>query len=614
MKRFWVWAVAIAVIGAGIWVGLRLAEQPSNAAVSSLLPRGTIAFVHLPDFNATITQWHHSDIYRIYREPAVQDFLQKPRSRATKRKTVSATVSEIQELDPKDAFLALTSLANDKPKMVAGFRFRSSAETANRVIADWRTKIKGGAQPETVTYQQHRIEVVSQPTFPLATVQDRDWFFASNDIEELKQILDRADGRNKDRKSLLRTDAVFKEAMHAMPSSYALLFYLQPKTFSDRIAAVRSALAPSGMQNRPSVIEQIHSICATTRFDDGKLHDVIFLGMPRQEENARLTRSSLTLGTRATFLYLASLINFSKQAALFSPKGGANFLGARVGKIANALADAGIAADDWKLAFSPEAGILADWSQDVRWPSLIASVPVKDRAHAKKITEALTHGMDEDAVWEETDQNGVHYWSMQTQPTLLSVRPVIALSNQVLIAGLDEASVQAAIERSEKDQSELASSDTYKHAAHAIPAPTNFFTYLDLGVLYARLDATLRPMLMIVGPFVPTINDYVDLSKLPPAEAITKHLSPIVCSQRYAGKGYIAESIGPITLNQAGIGVGLLAGLGALSYQRSGLGALSGLGFPGSTTPPASPSPSARSAKTPSAGPKAASPAPSDTP
>src|SRR5207237_8184575 len=110
---------------------------------------------------------------------------------------------------------------------------------------------------------------------------------------------------------------------------------------------------------------------------------------------------------------------------------------------------------------------------------------------------------------------------------------------------------------------DLASSDSYKRAARSVPDPTNFFSYVDPGLLYSRLDATLRPMLFMSAAFLPAINEYVDLSKLPEAEVITRHLSPIVSSQRYSGRGYVAESIGPITLNQSGIGSALLGGLGA---------------------------------------------------
>jgi hypothetical protein len=49
---------------------------------------------------------------------------------------------------------------------------------------------------------------------------------------------------------------------------------------------------------------------------------------------------------------------------------------------------------------------------------------------------------------------------------------------------------------------------------------------------------------------------------------VTKHLSPIVSSQRYDGDGYVAESMGPITLNQAAIGLGVPAVLWAIAHQQ----------------------------------------------
>ena len=100
------------------------------------------------------------------------------------------------------------------------------------------------------------------------------------------------------------------------------------------------------------------------------------------------------------------------------------------------------------------------------------------------------------------------------------------------------------------------------------PAPTTFFAYVDTALLYSRLDATLRPMLLMGAAFMPTMNDYVDVSKLPAPDVITKHLSPIVSSQRYERDGYMAESVGPVTLNQAAIGLGLPAAFWAMGRQR----------------------------------------------
>src|SRR5207249_4719855 len=112
----------------------------------------------------------------------------------------------------------------------------------------------------------------------------------------------------------------------------------------------------------------------------------------------------------------------------------------------------------------------------------------------------------------------------------------------------------------------LADSSAYKLAARAVPAPTDAFVYVDTALLYSRLDAALRPMLLMSAAFMPAISDYVDVGKLPPPGIVTKHLSPIVSSQRYEGDGYVTESTGPVTLD---IGLGLPAVLWAMSRQHS---------------------------------------------
>src|ERR1700731_221716 len=281
MRRVLLIAVIGAAAASALFYVLRQAERGGAADIASLLPRGTVVFAQLPDFNAALSDWHRSDIYQIYREPAVHEFLAKPKSRAPKSQSVSTNIHDIEELDPKDAFIAVTSIANDQPKIVAGFRFRSSQQVVDRLIAKWRAKINPSAKQEKVPYQQHQIELFRESPFALAWVQDRKWIFAANDVDELKTLLDRADGRAKDPETLLRTDDTFQDAIAAMPSTYAFLVYLQPKALSERLAAVRRN-ADAAAPQQPLLIEQIHSICATTRFDNGKMHDVIFVGMPKQ--------------------------------------------------------------------------------------------------------------------------------------------------------------------------------------------------------------------------------------------------------------------------------------------------------------------------------------------
>lgn len=73
----------------------------------------------------------------------------------------------------------------------------------------------------------------------------------------------------------------------------------------------------------------------------------------------------------------------------------------------------------------------------------------------------------------------------------------------------------------------------------------------------------------MASAFMPGMTDSVDLTRLPAAEVITKHLSPIVSSQRYDGNGYVAESVGPITLGQSAIGLAILSGVSAAARQKA---------------------------------------------
>ena len=568
MKRLVLLVLIAALAAVGILYGLRRADRTPHAAVTALLPSGTIALAHFPDFHRTRDEWHQSDLYKLYQEPAVQDFLNKPLSKVPRSDTVSETVSDIEELDLKDAFIAVTSIDNTEPHFAGGFRFHGSQSEAEKIVGRWRSQIvRDASAHESQDYEQHKIDIVGAAPNQIATVYDGQWLFASNDLAELKAVLDRADGRatatagsSGGGKLTLEGDDTFHAAMKHMPASYALLFYLQPKALSGKLASLSNAIGTSAEQS--AMLEQIRSICAAPRFDKGKIRNVLFVGMPKAQSDQKLTRSSLALGSADTVLYLATLLNPSRLAGI--DQGGLP-LGSWLQKVFDVATGAGVSVDDWKAAFDLELGSLADWPQSARWPSIITCLRVKDPIRANKIANALTHAIDEDAPWTKTEKNGVLYFYMQSPAALFAITPTIALSNQLLIVGLDSASVESAISRNTKASGALADSSAYKSAVRAVPAPTDAFIYVDTALLYSRLDAGLRPMLLMSAAFMPAISDYVDVGKLPPPEIVAKHLTPLVSSQRYDGDGYVTESTGPVTLD---IGLALPAVAWAISQKQ----------------------------------------------
>ncbi len=590
MKRILLLIIAVGIAAYAAWYYWNFSQQVSSAPVAGILPRETIFLAHMPDFNQTREEWRHSDIYQLYREPAVQDFLRKPLDNMPTPKAF-VTLQEIEQLDPKNAFLALTSISDSAPSVVGGFRFRGTQEDAERVIGKWRAMLleqRPGTKAEKLQHQGHEIDVVKATPFTLATTYARPWFFAATNVTELKTLLDRVDHRAKNSAETLDQDEAYRTAISHRPSNFAAFFYLQPKTFSERLATLRAAVQSSPTPGETTMLEKMRCIAGSTRFEDGKIRDVLFLGMPKLENNATLNRSSLPLGTKETFFYLAMLLNLGEKMETLNQIAA---LGGAVQKVFQDLATSGIAVEDWKAAFGIELGALADWPSSAHWPSLLLTLPVLDMTMAGKIIEAFTHA-DEDAVWTQTEKEGVRYFSKQSVATLVAITPTIALSERILIAGFNPVSVEEAMKRSASGSSELADSQTYKAAERLLPAPTNFFSYVDTALLYSRLDASLRPMLLMAAAFMPAIARSVDLDKLPSPEVITKHLSPIVSSQRYDRDGYVAESLGPITLDQAAISLAILGSIGTATRQQGATG-FGGLAPSSTATPqPATSSPS----------------------
>src|SRR5215469_13533282 len=214
MKRILLSIIALAVAAYAGWYYWNLSQQISSAPVVALLPRGTIFLGHVPDFKRTLDEWRQSDVYQLYREPAVQDFLRKPLENIGSQKAFG-TLQEIEQLDPKNAFFALTSIDEKAPSVVGGFRFRGNEEDAERVIGKWRATFleqRAGAKREKIQYQGHEIDLVMAAPFALATTYDRPWFFAGTNVTELKALLDRVDRRTKRSEETLEHDEAYRAA------------------------------------------------------------------------------------------------------------------------------------------------------------------------------------------------------------------------------------------------------------------------------------------------------------------------------------------------------------------------------------------------------------------
>ncbi|MFL6531601.1 MAG: hypothetical protein ACJ8KX_14135 [Chthoniobacterales bacterium] len=582
MKKLIVVIILAAAVAFAAWLGMRSGSPKiSSTTVTALLPRETVGFVHVPDVREARAQWHNSELDKLWREPAVQAFLQKPLAQNDAAGATSQKLQQLDQLGMRDAFLAMLPAGEDQMKFVGGFRFDGKTEDAERIIGEWRSAQTNAphAQHQTVSYQQHQIDVATEGAITVASVYDRDWFFAANDVPALQALLDRADGRVKDSASTLGADDNFVTAFRHMPRRYVTFGYARLDRYFDKLASITEE---KSLRARVEFLRKVRCAAGAIAFEDSRMRDVLFVAMPKIPDQGELTRSSLAMTSSDSFLYAATFLDFPDTP----PAGGAAATGFLPG-----LSASGISAAEWKSAFGPELGVIGDWTANARFPGVLLTLPVKDAAKARQLVRAVTVYAGADKDWTASEKGGVDYFTQPPSSPMLPMAATVAVSDQLLVAGLDRAAVESAITR-KPEGSPMASSPLFKTAERLVPTAKNAFIFLDTALLYTRLDAAIRPMLVMAAAFMPVAVDTIDVGKIPPAEVVTKHLSPLVLSQTYSTDGYVTESAGPVSIVEAAAGAIIAASEGRNFYQHQFSGQTTGRpGAAPAASPTGSPSP-----------------------
>jgi hypothetical protein len=586
MKRFLlVLLIGIIVLLSLVFV-VRQHRIPAHSAAPALLPPDTALFLQIPDAMKNREAWHQTDLYALYRELTVQEFLSKPMGRMSKQGGLVNAWSEAGTLRMRDVFLATNTF--DTLRFVGGFEFRCDQKEANSVIEKWKSRLMAkapGVQRTTIQYEKHSLDVITAGVMVASSFVENRFLVASN-VDDLKTMLDRIDHRIKT--PALDSDENFRAAIKEMPADYGWMFYLQPKQFAQKLAALRAQNGRVLPPDQQTILERVQSFSHAMIFEGKRIRDVEFAAMPRLVDG-KLTRDTLSIASADTFLYIATLLNLQQQIDS-AQQSGANAATAPVlRQITEALTAAGITQDDWKKAFGEEISALADWPAKLRLPTAVATLAVRDSARARKIIRALADA----SGWQSAVVDNVQYFSAPPGGSGLAISPTVAVAERMVVFGIDPASVRRGATQ-QPSGSLLTTSTSFKVAAGAVPEPQQTFVYLDLATLYSRLDATLRPILQMTAAFMPGFAERVDATKLPPVEVVTRHLSPVVAAQSYVGGGYRSESVGSITISQT-IGVAAAAWIGTIALKNETGTILQGLAPSSSATPSRpslSPSPS----------------------
>ena len=604
MKKLLPSLVFILVLGTGgAAVYLFQKQRRGGAAAGNAgesLPADTQLLLSVPDVEGTLAEWKTTDLYKIWTEPEVQDFLARPLSKLPPHQDIDDTVGKVIRLSPTNVFLAVTAMDDktNQPHVIAGFDFKGDKAEVEQLLAgpkDTLRKQSPGGKADLVEYQGHALETFDDGTGNVlaSTYLDHRYLIA-NDATLLKATLDHYDHRApaSGGADTLDKDPDFQTVVAKRPARHATLVFVRPQAGLHRIMDLLAASGQPVGAARRGELDKLRALGATTAIENGKLRDTVYYLAPGMNlDLAKLRMGSLAITSPATLIYGAATFDLPAQldlpagpAAPGTPGGG---LLAGLQELAATLQAHGLTAERFRGAFGNEVSLHIDWPANRAQPALLATVDVRDRAAAGKFVDDLTNTLMAEGAWQVSRADGLTFHTLS--PANISyVSPTLTLTDKHLVFGLDPETVRESAPREKTGGPNFTDSDAYKNALGMVAPPNTAFVYLDSAGLFEKVYGTFRGFAVFGAAMLyPQLGEYVDLAKLPNAQTVSKHLSPTIFSQKSDGQGSLLESVGSFTLGEAACVLAGGASAAAFPVLQSRFAAPAPVGTDAPAAPPA---------------------------
>lgn len=557
------------------------AVNPSVAV--DLAPADALVFLHLPDPVRTTEAWRGTALFKLWNEPEVRAFVERPLARASLPPVVGEALGRLGKVEPREVFAAVVppAAAGDHPRLVAGFRFDPKRRADLDALLETpkgrlRASFPAG-KAEAVEHRGQPLEIfrTGRGDDLLASVTregGEGWYVVSNDLDLLRAALDRLlDGPKPERPAALGAEADFRAVRGRLPTDVEALTFVRPAAFLKLLPEGAAANLSPGQWTR---LASVRAAGMATAFAPGGLiRDAMFALMPDGSAPARgsLDLPALGLGTAADTVFFGS----GRLPAGGSPPAGAGgALGAALGGV---LAGRGVTPERFAAAFGEEIGAVVQWAENGT-PTGTLTLPVKDRATAAEVLNKFVAVPLQESKWERRSlpaaEGGAN--APETAAYVLQrdasakLAPTLALGDRFLFLAASPESARAALVR-ERQPRALDADSPGRAALAALGAtpPDVTFAYLDWRRLFERAYAAARPMLAVSALVVPKLAEVVDVDRLPAAATVSRHLTPATLTQRSTSDGLLLESTGPLPLTQtAGLAVvGLYLGAFAEGFR-----------------------------------------------
>jgi hypothetical protein len=562
-------AVAAAVLLLGAW-GLTYWKRLAPPAVrpDALVPGGTLLLVETVDLPRTAIRWQKTELNRLWEEPEVQAFLEKPLATMPAFQQAGQLRKDLVKLWPRQAFVAVVSMDGSTPKMLAGFSFAGNENVAEAWLAAARGKMKEAhpaGKADLILHGRIEVATYTDHEFVLAEATHAGWHLAANDLALLKGALDRLDAPKATRLAGLAQEADYQKCFAPLPADAELRVFARTGVFVNQLRGAMSAGDPT----KPTGLEalgKIRAIAAVSKIEGAQFHDAIFSLSEQTEQAEPLARPALELTDPETLAFYSvptSALDLSHLPAEMT--GLVPFLSTLQTAQKATLADL-------PATFGPEVSFIVPKLRGTL--GVVVALGVRDPQRAASLAEALTDPKLGESAWTASDEDGLRFYTAPAGSAPFSLAPVLTLTERYWLLGTSPANLARVVQR-DPATPQLDHTQAWREVAGSVVPPTQSFGYVNLGSLFESYYATARMAMGLGLMGSEGLGQYVDAGKLPNGAVVARHLGATAFSQASLPGGSLWEARGNLSAGEA-----LLGGGAAIFWTRAALPALPGAAMP----------------------------------
>ena len=522
--------VGVTLLFAVLAVFLWRQSQVSMAS-NQIAPDNTLLYVEIPHLVQTQRNLLDTALYQIFREPSVRRFLKQPVSNLWKE--YQSSWDSFLNLGCTALFFCATDPSHQR--WMVGFQSSANATLRTGGIENISKRLFGCGALHISPARPNQVRLAEDATGIFFT-EIGGWTVLSRSSDLLEETLKNARSGT----GSLFSSKLFQECRSNIRPAYDILLFARGSPSLNVASGVAWEFAQEQTADGPQ------AVMASTTIEGARLRDTIFTCTSAKENYGPLSRQGLAMTSPKTIGYMASRLKISEVWRLSDRFSGDWPVAASVRDYIGETRSVGINPQDLDELVTG-AEIVVDQDPDSESLAIAILFEVTDRTKFQQLMDRIVR---------EKLPGSCRSTSIEGTPAYIlspneNVSVVFGLVKQKLLVACNESVFAKMVRRLHLRAEGLERDRQFRETEGLVAAPSDLFLYIDAKVGFQRFYDATRPMLIFGAAMIPPLNRYVDAMAFPETAEIVKHLSPIVLSRHRVSKGFIDESVGPLTAYEA---------------------------------------------------------------